>query len=186
MLAKITHQDDIHWRKVNPLENEALRAINPLGKVPALQDDDLVLLESPLICEYLDDRHSQSTGNSLFMRNTADYYRIQQAHMMANGILDAAVAIVMERRRDDSEQSAQWLSRWGKAIDTALHALPLKYCGSADNPNIASIALAAALGYLDFRHSERNWRQLQPDLDAWFTDIEAAAWFRETLPETEL
>ena len=35
---------------------EQLSLINPMGKVPVLEDGDLVLPESETICEYLEDR----------------------------------------------------------------------------------------------------------------------------------
>lgn len=36
-------------------------AINPIGKVPALVDDDVTLAESEVICEYLEDKIPQPT-----------------------------------------------------------------------------------------------------------------------------
>lgn len=41
------------------LHSDEFRALNPIGKIPALQLDDGVLPESEVICEYLEDRHPE-------------------------------------------------------------------------------------------------------------------------------
>ena len=45
------------------------RKINPLGKIPALQDGDLTLCDSTVICEYLEDTYPQVP---LYPSNSAD------------------------------------------------------------------------------------------------------------------
>lgn len=186
MFAKATQTPGIQWCRTNPMESSELREVNPLGKVPALLDGDLAIFESSLICEYLDDIYCAHGGHSLFHKGHSNYYRIQLAHVTANGILDAAVAALMERRRVDAEQSTFWLQRWDAAIEGALTAINLQYCGDAQSPNIATIALTAALGYLDFRHPVLDWRMQRSDLKYWLEDISTTNWYRETLPETEI
>jgi len=87
----------------DPLNNQDYRKINPLGKVPALVDNDLTLFDSPIICEYI----AHKSGVDLFSRGHKDYFFIQKNHAQANGILDAAVATVMENRRQ-TEKSEYW------------------------------------------------------------------------------
>lgn len=41
------------------LHSDEFRALNPIGKIPALQLEDCVLPESEVICEYLEDRHPE-------------------------------------------------------------------------------------------------------------------------------
>ena len=48
------------------------RKINPLGKIPTLQDGDLTLCDSTVICEYLEDTYPQSP---LYPHNSADKAR---------------------------------------------------------------------------------------------------------------
>lgn len=167
----------------NPLEDETLRQTNPLGKIPALVDYNLNLVDSPLICEYLDDLATQEGQASLFHRGEDDYYRIQLIHSQADGIIEAAVAIVYEGRRNDAEKSAYWLGRWQEAITSTLKALRINDLGSADHPHIGTIATVATLGYLDFRLPNLDWRSLRPDLATWYASLESLPWVKDTVPK---
>ena len=162
-------------------ESDDLRAKNPLGKIPALVDGPFSLFESSLICEYLDDKHALSGAPSLYNRGIGAYYEQQKVNAYANGILDAAVATIMEIRRA-TEHSTYWLERWDTAIENALSAIDIKHAGTAEKPNIATFSLAAALGYLDFRLANLAWRAGHPELAAWFEKIEETEWFAKTAP----
>lgn len=48
------------------------RKINPLGKIPTLQDGDLTICDSTVICEYLEDTYPQTP---LYPHNSADKAR---------------------------------------------------------------------------------------------------------------
>jgi glutathione S-transferase len=37
--------------------SDSFKAINPAGKVPVLEIDDMILTESMAICEYLDEKY---------------------------------------------------------------------------------------------------------------------------------
>ncbi len=166
----------------NPLEDETLRQTNPLGKIPALVDYNLSLADSPLICEYLDDLSIQKGNTSLFQKGGNDYYRIQLIHSQADGVLDAAVSMVYEGRRGDAEKSTYWLDRWRKAIISTLEVLQLDNFGNAQNPHIGTIAMVAALGYLDFRLPDLDWRTLRPDLAEWYSALAELPWVKDTTP----
>lgn len=170
------HTDIIY---TNPFEDASLRSINPLGKVPALVHGDMLLTDSYLICEYLDDK---AANLNLYRKGQVDYYQVQQVHMLCNGILDAAVATVMEKRRT-TEHSDYWLSRWDASISTALNILDVSQLGDTQHPHIGTVALIAALGYLDFRHPERNWRKHYPAIAEWFSNFEHLPWVESTAPK---
>lgn len=183
ILAQLLNLGDLELVRANPLADEALRKINPLGKVPALIDGDLSLFESSLICEYLDDKGSAVGGKSFLQRKTPQYYSVQKAHMLANGIMDAAVATVMELRRNDAEQSAFWLERWHAAMVHAVQSIDLDTLGDSDRVHIGTIATVCALGYLDFRLPPLNWRECNPALKQWYEVIENQPWAVETMPK---
>ena len=48
------------------------RKINPLGKIPTLQDGDLTVCDSSVICEYLEDTYPQA---AIYPHNSADKAR---------------------------------------------------------------------------------------------------------------
>lgn len=147
---------------VSPLDNPAdLRAANPLGTIPALVlDDGTRLCDSKLITEYLDTRHTPC-----FYPTDATRWEAMERASLAEGIMVASVATVLERRRPDAEQSQYWFDRWRKAIEGALGAL-------ADDTkkhrfDIGDLGLAIALEYLDFRLPEIGWREAHPALADW-------------------
>ena len=116
----------------------ALHEANPLGKVPALvlANGD-TLFDSPLICEYLD---STLEGETMIPLAHPERWPVLRFQALADGIMDAAVAIIMERGRKDSEQSEIWLGRWHRAIDRSLQILDdevTKLDGPVDLSHIA-------------------------------------------------
>jgi len=181
MLLQLSSVVNDYELVLSNFESPDLRAKNPLGKIPALVDGELSLFESTLICEYLDDKHVAGGGRSFFRKDEAGYYLRQREHMRANGILDAAVPTVMESRRT-TEHSQHWLGRWKLAIDSALKTVELEHLGSAEDPHIATVAMVAALGYLDFRLSHYQWRNCNAALADWYKSLEDQDWLVNTAP----
>ena len=137
--------------------------VNPLGKIPALErEGGQALYDSPVICEYLD---AIGTGPTLIPPTGEARWTVLRTQALADGILDAAFSLVVERRRPPAEQSAVWMDRWQAAI--------LRGAAAAQTPadaawTLGEIALACALGYLDFRLAELDWRGISPGLAAWY------------------
>ena len=182
MLLRITKQlASIELVKTN-FESEELRKLNPLGKIPALVDADLTLCDSTLICEYLDELYVVAGNDSLYCGKEDYYYDVLAAHALANGLIEAAVNTVMETRRE-TEQSDYWLSRWKMALETGVKHTNMDMIGSAKKPNIATIAMVSALGYLDFRLDHFQWRNWNPALAEWYGTLENKAWVKETAPQ---
>jgi len=167
---------------VTTFTSDELRQLNPLGKIPAFIDNDLTLLDSSLICEYLDHKYTASGKPSLFHRGQDDYFPIQKAHILANGILEASVSTVMEQRRE-TEPSSHWLERWHTAVTKSLETIEIDQLGTKENVNIATIATISALGYLDFRLDGLQWRDVNPALSDWQSSFEQCPWLIETLPK---
>ncbi len=161
---------------VSPAE---LLADNPLSKVPALvADDGTAIYDSPVICEYLD---TLGDAAPLFPpTGSAARLSAQIMHAAADGILDAAVArrLQMGHPQDDGRKAFD--ARQKAAIDRALDVLekaPPK--GLSD---IGAIAVACALGYLDFRFGHEPWRDTHPKLAAWFAEVSKLAPLAQTVP----
>lgn len=159
--------DEIQFTACNPFEDAPdLRAANPLGKVPVLVlDDGTVLFDSPIICEYLD---GLGNGHRLLPEGVPGW-TVRRRHALADGLLDAAFNIVIERRRPESERSASWIERWGGAIDRVLARVDAEVGDLGAEPTLAHIAFGCALGYLDFRLPDRPWRDKNPKAAAWFS-----------------
>jgi len=142
---------------------------NPLGKVPALTvEDGTVLCDSPLICEYLD---SLNQGQKLIPAEGPARWQVLNLEALGDGIMDSAVAQVIENRmRPEEARWAGWIERQKGKIGRALDALEAKAAGSGlDGPvTLGSIAVGCALGYLDLRFPEDDWRAGHPKLAAWY------------------
>lgn len=160
--------DRIETITAAPLENpQELRAANPLGKVPALiLDDGTSFCDSPLICEYFD---TIGDGPVLIPVSGPARWQILRIHALGDGILDAAVATMMEKRaRPENEQSPKWIERWAMAVDAGLATLEKEVPSFTDTPDLGQITVGCALGYLDLRFDDLDWRSKFPKLAAWY------------------
>lgn len=146
-------------------------AQNPLGKIPALErEDGPALYDSRVICRYLDDL----SGRGLYP-SAPRLWDSLTVEATGDGITDAAILMVYEIRvRPEDRRYEPWVEgQWGK-IDRALDALESRWMDHLSGPiDIGQISIGCALGYLDFRHHGRNWRQGRPHLAKWF-DVFAA------------
>ncbi|CUH63394.1 putative GST-like protein YibF [Thalassovita gelatinovora] len=138
---------------------------NPVGKIPALvRGDGPAIYDSRVICQFLNDR----AGGGLYP-DTARW-EVMTLEATADGILDAAVLMVYETRvRPAHMVYDDWVeAQWDKA-SRAVKTVNDRWMAHLTGPlNIGQIAIACALGYLDFRHDGRNWRKGNDALDDWF------------------
>ncbi len=164
---------------MNP--DDSIRTQNPLGKIPALVlDNGMVLYDSRVICEYLD---AQSQGAGVFPDGAARWEALRQ-QALGDGIMDAGIVQVYEKRmRPEDKRHTPWTTYQQEKIDRALAALEASPPASSATPTIGEIAIACALGYLDFRF-EGAWRKGHPALVAWLEAFSAAVpAFDETAPQ---
>lgn len=139
---------------------------NPLGKIPALLPDDggPAIYDSRVICRYLD----QVSGAGLYPAD-AGLWPVLTLEATADGMLEAALLMVYEARlRPEGLRFGPWVEgQWSK-IARALDAIETRPMPLLEGTlTMAHVAVAVALGYLDFRHADRNWRQDRPRLAAW-------------------
>ena len=163
-----------------------LHAWNPLGKLPVLiLDDGTHLYDSRVIVEYID---LVSPVSRLIPEPARQRIAVKKWEALADGICDAAAAIVVERRRPAALQSEEWIDRQRRKIreGTAVLARELDerpWC-HGETYSLADIATGCALGYLDLRHAELDWRALHPNLARLADKLAKRAPFAETLPPT--
>lgn len=161
--------------------NPEINKANPLGKIPALiVDGGAQFYDSHVICEYLD---SLAPRPVLFPASGPDRWKTLTLGALADGILDAALLLVYEKRfRPEEKWHEPWMVRQRSKIDRALDILEQSPPTWADNPDYGHITTACALGYLDFRH-EGKWRADHPKLIAWLDAFsKTVPAFEETRP----
>lgn len=180
--AEIGLSDQIARKETNPWDPaDDLPRDNPLGKVPALVlDDGRRLYDSAVICEYLDTLHD---GEKLFPAEGERRWQAMTLHTLADGILESAVTRFVERTRRPSELFwAEWDNRQSEKIVRALDELERCSDFFQARLTIAHIAAACALGYLDFRLPEEDWRSGRAKLSAWYETFSQRPSMRETAP----
>ena len=106
----------------NPLDNPGITRVNPLGKIPALViDGDTAIFDSNVICEYLD---TLAPAPVLFPKGGVERMRTLTLGSLADGILDAALLLVYEKRfRPEEKWHEPWTDRQRTKIDRSLAVL---------------------------------------------------------------
>jgi glutathione S-transferase len=173
--------DDIALEGGPTGDDDVIYKQNPLGKIPVLvTESGRAIYDSPVILEYLD---AITTPGALIPTETDARFDALRLQALADGILDAAILIIYEGRyRPDQEPYQPWLDFQRGKIERTLDVL------AADPPapepiTVGSIALASALGYLDFR-KQVDWRTRNPALIPWLDAFAAACpGFDETHPD---
>ena len=175
------HMKDLSpWTGDNPLH-----AFNPLGKVPVLVlDDGTQLYDSRVIVEYLD---TVSPVSRLIPEPSRQRIAVKRWEALADGVCDAAIAIVLEGRRPVKQQSKDWIDRQRKKVEAGVAELSRElgdraWC-NGESYSLADIATGCALGYLAFREAELEWAPDAPNLAKHAEKLGKRLAFAETVPK---
>jgi glutathione S-transferase len=167
---------------VSPVKaNAELARANPLVKIPTLvTDDGMALFDSPVICEYLD---SLAGARKLFPAAGPARWLALRQQAVADGILDAAILVRYELAFCPKELHwPDWMDsqrlKWHQGLDF----LEQDSASLGSEPTIGLLSIAAALGWLDFRYADDDWRISRPTLAAWFAGFSARPSMQATMP----
>ncbi|MEQ8399183.1 glutathione S-transferase [Thalassobaculum sp.] len=157
---EVIHQETSPTRR-----NEAVFALNPLGKVPVLVlADRSCLFDSNVICEYLDGLHDRPR---LLPAEPTARFAALRLQALAQGMADAGIAV-----RWETERRPEAL-RYAPFHDGQLAKLRAAYAFVEQDPaldgllTIGQIALATTLDWLEFRNVA-PFRVDHPRLASWF------------------
>jgi len=145
---------------------------NPLGKIPVLiTPHHGAIYDSPVICEYLDGLHA---GVPMFPAEGSARITALRRQALGDGLLDVLLQTRNEAGRPDGAPSPTYLAGFETKVAAALTALEAEAAALAGSAfDIGHIAIGCALGYLDFRFSDRDWRRDHPALAEWHAGFEA-------------
>jgi glutathione S-transferase len=160
---------------------------NPLGKVPCLvMEGGEALFDSRVIVEYLD---TLSPVGKLIPAVGRERAEVKTWEALADGVLDALVLARLEANwapRAKGQRSQAWIDR---QIDKTQASLKAMSQGLGDKPfcagihlSLADIAVGCALGYLDFRFAEIDWRTAHPKLAKLHEKLMARPSFADSTP----
>lgn len=158
---------------------------NPLGKVPTLLlDDESSLYDSRVIVEYLD---NVTPNNRLIPASGRERTIVKRWEALADGLLDAAVAELLEGRRPKGEKSPGWIARQRQKVVAALSGMAADL---GDQPwcqggsfSLADIAVGCALAYLDFRFPAIAWRADHANLAQLYDKLQQRPSFVDSVPK---
>lgn len=169
----------------NPWEPETrVTEFNPLGKVPVLVlDDGSTVFDSPVIVEYLD---MVSPVHRLIPESVRQRIQVRRWEALADGVSEAAAAMFLENKRPEAQRSADWIALQQRAVDLGLKAFAegigdKTWC-TGDAYNLSDIAVGCALGYLDLRFPEYEWRRSYPALACLSDKLSQRQAFIDTMP----
>ncbi|WP_395006187.1 glutathione S-transferase C-terminal domain-containing protein [Undibacterium sp.] len=164
----------------------AIQQSNPLGKIPCLlMEDGGAMFDSRVIVEYLD---TLTPVGKLIPPHGRERAEVKNWEALADGILEAAVLVRLERTMRDPEiQSEAWVNRQMDKVHAGIKAMSQ---GLGDSPfcvsnhlTLADISVACCLGWLTFRFPEIAWRDEYPNLTKLADKLAERPSFRETVPE---
>ena len=164
-----------------------IAASNPLGKVPCLiMEGAEAVFDSRVIVEYLD---TLSPVGKLIPSTGRERAEVKTWEALADGLLDAAILVRLENTfegRAPEQRSPAWIDRQLTKVNAALAAMSQ---GLAEKPwcsgnhfSLADISLGCALGWLEFRFPEINWREAHPNLARHMDKLSQRQSFADTVP----
>jgi len=164
-----------------------IAASNPLGKVPCLiMEGGEALFDSRVIVEYVD---TLSPVGKLIPDRGRERAEVKTWEALADGLLDAALLARMEAvwpHRQDSERSQAWIDRQLQKIGNSLSAMDRALAERSHcvgiHLSLADIAVGVAVGYLDFRFPQIDWRGQHPNLAALYERLSQRQSFKDSVP----
>ena len=174
-------EEDV-WSK-----DSTISTANPLSKVPCLiMEGGEAMFDSRVITEYLD---TMSPVGKLIPTSGRERAEVKTWEALADGLLDAAIAARLEATwagRTDAQRCSAWIARQMDKIHASLAAMER---GLSDKPfcsgvhlSLSDVAVGCALGYLDFRFPQLDWRSAQPQLARLYEKLAQRQSFIDTSP----
>ena len=160
---------------------------NPLGKVPCLiMEGAEALFDSRVIVEYLD---TLSPVGKLIPPVGRERAEIKTWEALADGLMDASILARLEATwtgRTKAQRSQVWIDRQLAKVNATVKSMS---SGLGDKPfcggihfSLADIAVGCALGYLDFRFPQIDWRTDYPNLVRLHDKLMQRPSFADTIP----
>ena len=167
--------------------SDAILKDNPLGKVPCLVlEGGEAVFDSRVIVEYVD---TLSPVGKLIPERGRERAEVRTWEALADGVLDAAVLARLEQTwagRAEAQRSAAWIDRQLSRVTASLLAMSQGLGDKAwcfgTHFSLADIAVGCALGYLDFRFPQIDWRSAHANLARLHGKLALRQSFADTAP----
>ena len=164
--------------------NLELMKENPQSRLPTLRlADGTALYDSRVICEYLD---HLAGGHKLFPAKFPERLVALRRQALGDGMLDTLVMWRTEQLRPAARRSSEHIDAWRLKTIASVGALEDEAGALAKSAfSIGHIAAGVALGYVDFRFSELDWRKAHPRVAAWHATFNARPSVKANEPQDD-
>ncbi|MCX7181735.1 MAG: glutathione S-transferase N-terminal domain-containing protein [Candidatus Methylopumilus sp.] len=168
-------------------KNCIIHKYNPLSKVPTLFVNDISIFDSPVIAEYVDHK----SGPLYLIPGDFDKRMLlKRWEAIADGLCDAAVAIMLEKRRISSQQNTDVFEKQMRKIKLSLtwlnEEMKDKEYYLENTFSYADIAVGSALGYVKLRYPEIDFKEEYLNLHRLYELLMQRPSFQMTAPEPYL
>jgi glutathione S-transferase len=166
--------------------NDVVLAANPLNKIPTLVlDDGQVLFDSRVICEFLDRRHD---GERLFPEDPVACFTALTRQSLGDGLMDLLLIWrnwYQERGLVFDDTQDPYIAAFHRKARTTLDFLDRLAPDLAGALSIGHVSIGCALGLLDFRWPDLDWRTGRPAITAWYREFSSRPAMVATTPTLE-
>ena len=176
---------ELEMEEVNLADpNCIVKQYNPLGKIPVLiLDDGIGLYDSCVIAEYLDNRTPLA---HLIPQNQGAKIGVRRWEALADGICDAAIVVMLEKRKPAAMQDAASIVKQMEKVTRGLEVLNLdltkkKWC-IEETFSLADIAVGCLFGYLELRFKDLTWQTQYPNLAKHYAAMQKRPSFKDSSP----
>jgi len=157
-------------------KSQRLLEANPLGKVPTLVlDNGTTVYDSPVICQYLDGLNDKAL---MIPRDAAGRLEVLKWEAFADDLMTTAINLYMEKMRHPQDFHKDFVTTLENNIRVS-YAYIEKNLGKLKDFNLASVAVASAIGYVLFRLPHMK---VEGALAQWFQDINQRPSMAQTIP----
>ena len=157
-------------------KSQRLLGANPLGKVPTLVlDNGTTVFDSPVICQYLDGLKEKPL---MIPHGSIERIEVLKWEAFADDLSSAAINLYMEKVRHPNDTHKDFTATMENNIKTA-YAYIESNLSKLKEFNLASIAVACAIGYIHFRLPHLK---VQGSLAQWFEDISKRPSMAQSIP----
>lgn len=173
--------DRLELIDVNPRDpSTGLWNLNPLAKIPTLvTNGGEVIYDSPVICEYLNE---QAGDGSLLPADSDGRGRVRTLAALADGVLDAGMAVRLEGMRPENERSPDFVEKQLAVVGRGLDALQAAVPEMGNHVDLGTIGAGCAVAWILFRHPGHDWLGVRPALSRWHETFSARDAMRRTAP----
>jgi glutathione S-transferase len=171
----------LDWGYRTPPFTPGLAEANPVARIPTLiTDDGTPLGDSTVICLHLNEI---AAPRSLIPAEAGPRWRMWSLYAVADGILEAQVAMRAEQLRPKAQVSQDYLQKQRERIWRCFDALEAGI-GDLQGPlDLAQVTAGIACGYQDWREWLEDFRPGRPRLAEWYAEIAERPSFQATVPQ---